>query len=81
MPTRATTPATAEASMQLDMRAIGCFKALAIGDAIGKQAETLSPVMSASDMDGENHVQPDGSVKIPSALRPYFNGQEYIWPN
>lgn len=29
----------------------------------------------------ENHLQPDGSVKIPSALRPYLNGQEYIWPN
>ncbi|HEY6425231.1 MAG TPA: hypothetical protein VIY28_18710 [Pseudonocardiaceae bacterium] len=26
----------------------------------------------------ENHVQPDGSVRIPDALRPYLGGQELI---
>jgi seryl-tRNA synthetase len=28
----------------------------------------------------EIHQQPDGSVRIPSALRPYMGGQEYIRP-
>lgn len=28
----------------------------------------------------ENHVQPDGSVRIPTALRPYLSGQELIEP-
>ncbi|MGH3979238.1 MAG: serine--tRNA ligase [Pseudonocardiaceae bacterium] len=28
----------------------------------------------------ENHVQPDGSVRIPHALRPYLGGQELIEP-
>jgi seryl-tRNA synthetase len=28
----------------------------------------------------ENHVQPDGSVRIPEALRPYLDGQELIEP-
>lgn len=28
----------------------------------------------------ENHVQPDGSVRIPEALRPYLGGQELIEP-
>ena len=26
----------------------------------------------------ENHQQPDGSIRIPEALRPYMGGQEYI---
>jgi seryl-tRNA synthetase len=26
----------------------------------------------------ENHQQPDGSIRIPTALRPYLGGQEYI---
>jgi seryl-tRNA synthetase len=26
----------------------------------------------------ENHQQPDGSVKIPAALRPYLGGAEFI---
>ncbi|GHO66129.1 serine--tRNA ligase [Ktedonobacter sp. SOSP1-52] len=28
----------------------------------------------------ENHQQPDGSVRIPEALRPYMGGQDYIRP-
>jgi seryl-tRNA synthetase len=28
----------------------------------------------------ENHLQPNGSVRIPEALRPYLNGQELIAP-
>ena len=28
----------------------------------------------------ENHQQPDGSVKIPAALRPYLGGEEFIRP-
>jgi seryl-tRNA synthetase len=28
----------------------------------------------------EIHQQPDGSVRIPAALRPYMGGQEYIRP-
>ncbi|MGH3808149.1 MAG: hypothetical protein ACRDRU_16320 [Pseudonocardiaceae bacterium] len=28
----------------------------------------------------ENHAQPDGSVRIPEALRPYLGGQELIEP-
>ncbi|MGH3795047.1 MAG: aminoacyl--tRNA ligase-related protein [Pseudonocardiaceae bacterium] len=28
----------------------------------------------------ENHVQPDGSVRIPEAVRPYLGGQELIEP-
>jgi seryl-tRNA synthetase len=28
----------------------------------------------------ENHQQPDGSVLIPKALRPYLGGQEVISP-
>ena len=26
------------------------------------------------------HQQPDGSVRIPAAVRPYMGGQEYIRP-
>lgn len=29
----------------------------------------------------ENHVRPDGSVRIPEALRPYLGGQELIEPS
>jgi seryl-tRNA synthetase len=28
----------------------------------------------------ENHQQADGSVKIPTALRPYLGGEEFIRP-
>jgi len=28
----------------------------------------------------EVHQQPDGSVRIPAALRPFMGGQEYIRP-
>jgi seryl-tRNA synthetase len=28
----------------------------------------------------ENHQMPDGSVKIPAALRPYLGGEEFISP-
>ncbi len=28
----------------------------------------------------ENHQQPDGSIRIPEALRPYMSGQEYLRP-
>jgi seryl-tRNA synthetase len=28
----------------------------------------------------EIHQQPDGSVRIPEALRPFMGGQEYIRP-
>ncbi len=29
----------------------------------------------------EVHQQPDGSVRIPAAVRPYMGGQEYIRPS
>ena len=28
----------------------------------------------------ENHQQPDGSVRVPAALRPYLGGREYLTP-
>ena len=28
----------------------------------------------------ENHQQPDGSIRIPAALRPYLGGAEFIKP-
>jgi seryl-tRNA synthetase len=28
----------------------------------------------------ENHQQPDGSVRVPQALRPYFGGKEFLTP-
>ena len=28
----------------------------------------------------ETHQQPDGTIRIPAALRPYMGGQEYIRP-
>ena len=28
----------------------------------------------------ENHQQPDGSVRIPAALRPYLGGREFLTP-
>jgi seryl-tRNA synthetase len=28
----------------------------------------------------ENHQQPDGSVKVPAALRPYLGGREVLEP-
>jgi seryl-tRNA synthetase len=28
----------------------------------------------------ENHQQPDGSVRVPAALRPYLGGREVLTP-
>ena len=28
----------------------------------------------------ENHQQPDGSVRVPAALRPFLGGREFLTP-
>lgn len=61
--------------MQFQERVIGCFKALATGDAIGKQTETLSTT-------GVHRWYPGGITGFhgrPGAVIPRYAGKRYEW--
>jgi len=61
--------------MQFQERVIGCFKALATGDAIGKQTETLSRA-------GVRRRYPDGVTGFhgrPGDVIPRYAGKPYEW--
>jgi ADP-ribosylglycohydrolase len=62
-------------SMQLEERVIGCFKALAAGDAIGKQTEMLT-------RDDIRRWYPEGITGFhgrPGEVMPRYAGKRYEW--
>jgi ADP-ribosylglycohydrolase len=61
--------------MQFQERVIACFKALAIGDAIGKQTETLS----RADVERWYPEGITGFHGVPGEIIPRYAGKRYEW--
>jgi len=62
-------------SMRYEERVIGCFKGLAIGDAIGKQTETLT----RTDVQKWYPLGITGFHGLPGDVIPRYAGKRYEW--